>query len=96
MFRPVLLASAVLFSGAFFVAQDADAGGFWRKQRWNNRATSTSYRSTTDTLGAYQRSLRSSNRVTYSGVSRAEQDYWRHVDAWYDHAYNGWRPQDFR
>lgn len=37
----------------------------------------------------------STGPVTYSGVSRAEQDFWRRRDAWYDDAYNGWRPEFF-
>ncbi|MEM6799699.1 MAG: hypothetical protein AAF589_09310 [Planctomycetota bacterium] len=88
--RRLLAASAaVLFATSLFAVSSADAGWRWRRARWSAPRTTNTYQ-------AWQRARRPSTRITYSGVSRAEQDFWRQRDAWYDHAFNGWRPEDFR
>lgn len=85
-----LLIAACMLAGAWMasVPEDADARG-WRRFRQAR---------TYSTTRNWQRSLRPSNNSLryYSGVSRAEYDYWRRRDAWYDHAYNGFDPLDFR
>lgn len=80
----------LIVAGTFLAAAAADAGWRWRRARWSSPRTTNTYQ-------AWQRSRRpSTGPVSYSGVSRAEQDYWRRRDAWYNHAYNGWKPETFR
>lgn len=98
----ILVAAGILVAVGLVAASEAEAGRGWRKARWSNgrshtRTITTRRAASTSTGQAWSNSLRpSTGPVTYSGVSRAEQDYWRRRDAWYDHAYNGWRPEDFR
>ncbi|MEM1305434.1 MAG: hypothetical protein AAGG46_11090 [Planctomycetota bacterium] len=86
LFRTAL-AAVVMLGGTLVVAPDADAAGRW----WRARSTRTA----TNTYSNFKRSLEPSRRVVYSGISRGEQDRQRRRDAWYDHAFNGWRPEDF-
>ncbi|MEM9186655.1 MAG: hypothetical protein AAGB00_09195 [Planctomycetota bacterium] len=88
--RHLFVAAAAATMVWLATAPDADAARRWRRFRTVRAATPT------NTYAAWQRSRRPSRVITYSGVSRAEQDYWRRRDAWYDHAFNGWRPEDFR
>lgn len=91
MNRPTLIAFAVGFAVSLAVADTADAAWRWRRARAARAAPTNTYQ-------AYQRSNRTSTNSLryYSGVSRAEYDYWRRRDAWSNHAYNGFRPEDFR
>lgn len=94
--RYLLTAAAAILAVTLVSTPDAEARRSWRQSR---RATVRYARpaTTSSTYQAWQRARRpSTGPVTYSGVSRAEQDYWRRQDAWYEHAYGGWRPGDFR
>ncbi len=87
--RRLALVATGLFVVSLLIPATADAGWRWRRARWVSPRTNT--------LHTWQRTRRvSTGRVTYSGVSRAEQDFWRQRDAWYNHAFNGWKPEDFR
>ena len=84
------IAAIALFAASLLAASEADARWGWRNSRWSAPRTTNTYQS-------WQRARRpSTGRITYSGVSRAEQDYWRRRQAWSDHAYNGWRFDELR
>lgn len=87
MIRRLMLFGSVVALVWLTAAPEADAARRWRRYRAPQ----------TNTYNAWQRARRATRApVTYSGVSRAEQDFWRRREAWYDHAYNGWRPEWFR
>lgn len=105
----LLTVAAVLLGATFLTASDAEARRGWRRTRWaTNRTVSTpssyarpAYARGSGTAYSTDQAWRNARRpstgpVTYSGVSRAEQDFWRRRDAWYDDAYSGWRPEYFR
>lgn len=104
-----LAVAAMLLAVSLLAVNEAEARRGWRRARWSTprttfstRATPTYRSSTTQYRSPSSSTVWRANRydsrgpVTYSGVSRAEQDYWNRRDAWYDHAYGGWRPEDFR
>ncbi|CAL1151169.1 unnamed protein product [Cladocopium goreaui] len=78
---------------------DGKARRGWRQSRWSTQRWTRSYNAPSRTV--YARSStdpvwpssvrRSYNPITYSGISRAEQNAQRRRDAWYEEAYNGWR-----
>lgn len=91
--RLLLTASFAVAMTWLATVPEADAARRWRR----TRTTSNNYYSQPNTLRAWQQARRPSRGpISYSGVSRAEQDFWRRRDAWYDHAFNGFRPEDFR
>ncbi len=104
-FRRLLTVAAVLFAATLLAAPDAEARRGWRKTRWTTARPvpirsyqpRTQAQSRTQADLAWRKARRpSTGPVTYSGISRAEQDAWRRREAWYNEAYNGFRPGDFR
>lgn len=94
----LLAVAGAMFAATLLTSVEAEARG-WRRARWSAPQTryvarpvqsgsSNFYRPTAGTVWRSR-----SGAVTYSGVSRAEQDQQRRRDAWYEHAYNGWRPE---
>ncbi|QDT68183.1 hypothetical protein MalM25_11000 [Planctomycetes bacterium MalM25] len=101
----ILAAAAMLLAVSLLAVSEAEARRGWRRARWSTptyrssgvyRSSTTTYRSPSSPTVWRANRYDSRGPVTYSGVSRAEQDYWNRRDAWYDHAYGGWRPEDFR
>lgn len=95
----LLTVATVLVGGTLLAASEAEARRGWRRTRWINQpAYARSYRparADSSTDRAWRNARRPSTGPVTSGVSHAEQDFWRRRDAWYDDAYNGWRPEFF-
>lgn len=89
----ILLAAAAVSFALPIIAEDADAA--WR---WRRRSTSTITSSTKSATnkGIFSTSSSNSNFKYSSGISRGEYDRHRRLDTWYNEAYNGFRPSDFR
>lgn len=97
MLARYLLTAATLLAVTLVATPDAEARRGWRQSRWNTNRTYRSNRGNNAAYQAWQQARRpSTGPITYSGISRAEQDYWRRQEAWYDYAWGGWRPGDFR
>lgn len=88
--RKILLPAAVAAFALSFLAQDADAG--WR---WRRRAV---YRPAVVRPVVVNRPTVIVNGVPagYSGISASEYQFYKRRDDWYNKAYNGFRPSDFR
>lgn len=83
--RRYFAAAAVVFTACLLATPEAEARRGWRRAR---TSTFSSARSSATRRYDY-------GRIAYSGVSRAEHDLQRRRDAWFEDAYNGWRPADF-
>lgn len=84
----MLVAAAAVLIVSLTLVPEAEARRGWRKARWSSGRTTSTYQSWGST--------RRSSYWSGSSINRAEQNYWRRRDAWYNEAYNGFKPEDFR
>ncbi|TWT77907.1 hypothetical protein Pla123a_17060 [Posidoniimonas polymericola] len=88
--RNLLLPAAVAALALSFLAQDAEAGWGWRRRAFVRPVV------VRPVVVAKPVVIVNGVPAGYSGISAGEYQYFKRRDDWYNKAYNGFRPSDFR